>query len=759
MPAPQISTFDQLRSFITTNFPDNNSGLVDPEDVRVALRSFVDIQSLRNDLMTANLLPEQAAVWQELINKLDQIQRESKSGITGTVTQGNAPTTYVPGTPLFESYIVRAPLTMPNSWGFAVTQAELDANYVFFDVRNGVVSKEVSLKPDSGIEAMLDFGVIEQVESVIEQIKPTPFSKYTASEAVDNKSHAGWYVGISTKKINRISIPITSNYNGSVPLTDSVYVRVGLNGNFIFSEEITLAKMTAQGLDSQAGTEDKSMYKINIPEFTLNSGDVIFVGFSAKSTTDKLGFVATNILANEWINGYNTQGGFNVNDLTEPLTIPANNAVWGYNIYFTYESTNYQKVTEPISEIPNIPKTYFDKQLNRNILGSFLSKLRAKADATVVVYGDSIVQFQNSGTLALADQKINPIGLSADSWVRRLWENLKYYGNDIQHRRFDHTDFTFSNGIQTTSALIGSNGWATNRNGGEAWRDENVLTQFAQSITTSSSYSKPIVGTNKANESFTIVIPTTATFVEIVFVKPALGNNVEIKINNGTTDIVSENTALNTDNTKPTEFIKRFEFTAGTAKTLTVKNTGGGLLWVWGVNYGTSSKVRVVNSGSGGYNVSLLEQDYLFNSQVQFYNPELIVYECNILNDKFLSLTLSEHLEKVKSLFNKLKALNIPVIVILTHRGVNAYKIDNTVHSEAAQNSIEFLPELIKNYKAEAHAKGFAIIDIWAKSIDLLGTTDVGNGTSLFLDDAHLNATGNTMYSEELQKLFINEDY
>ena len=159
MPAPHISTFDQLRSFITTNFPDNNSGLVDPEDVRVALRSFVDIQSLRNDLMTANLLPEQAAVWQELINKLDQIQRESKSGITGTVTQANAPTPYDAVTypnGLFETYVVRTPLTMPNSWGSAVTQAELDVNFVYFDVKNGVVSKDVSLKPMHTLATVLN---------------------------------------------------------------------------------------------------------------------------------------------------------------------------------------------------------------------------------------------------------------------------------------------------------------------------------------------------------------------------------------------------------------------------------------------------------------------------------------------------------------------------------------------------------------------------------------------------------------------------
>lgn len=144
MPTPQISTFEELQTFITTNFPDNNSGLIDPEDIRVALRSFVDIQTLRNDMMTANLSPEQAAAWQELIGKLEQIQRDSLSGIKGIATQTNAPT---PGAP-FETWKVTAPITSPNSWGnLVVTQANLDLNFVYFNVAEGVVSKETSAKP------------------------------------------------------------------------------------------------------------------------------------------------------------------------------------------------------------------------------------------------------------------------------------------------------------------------------------------------------------------------------------------------------------------------------------------------------------------------------------------------------------------------------------------------------------------------------------------------------------------------------------
>lgn len=80
--------------------------------------------------------------------------------VKGNATQSNAPTPYDAVTypnGLFETYIVRIPLTMPNSWGSAVTQAELDANFVYFDVKNGVVSKNLSKKPE--IEPFTNTGI------------------------------------------------------------------------------------------------------------------------------------------------------------------------------------------------------------------------------------------------------------------------------------------------------------------------------------------------------------------------------------------------------------------------------------------------------------------------------------------------------------------------------------------------------------------------------------------------------------------------
>ena len=91
---------------------------------------------------------EGLAVKQEILNQV-------VSGIKDVATQANAPTTYTAEAypnGLFETYVVRTPLTMPNSWGSAVTQAELDANNVYFDVKNGVITKSLSFKNNEILE-------------------------------------------------------------------------------------------------------------------------------------------------------------------------------------------------------------------------------------------------------------------------------------------------------------------------------------------------------------------------------------------------------------------------------------------------------------------------------------------------------------------------------------------------------------------------------------------------------------------------------
>ena len=87
-----------------------------------------------------------------------------KSGVTGTATESNSPTTWTSGDPdLYESYLVVEPITTGSAWGIEVTQTNLDENFVYFNVQNGVVSVFKSIKPElepftnTGIKQITDW--------------------------------------------------------------------------------------------------------------------------------------------------------------------------------------------------------------------------------------------------------------------------------------------------------------------------------------------------------------------------------------------------------------------------------------------------------------------------------------------------------------------------------------------------------------------------------------------------------------------------
>ena len=131
MPTPQISTFNELKEFVNQYLADNVSGAIDPGDVRSSILSLIEIQSLKNDLLAANLSPDQAAAWNALIAKLEQIQIGNNLGFISLATP--AP----PSTGIYRGQASEAG-TFVNFGGTVVTQSELDANLVFSEVKNGV---------------------------------------------------------------------------------------------------------------------------------------------------------------------------------------------------------------------------------------------------------------------------------------------------------------------------------------------------------------------------------------------------------------------------------------------------------------------------------------------------------------------------------------------------------------------------------------------------------------------------------------------
>ena len=99
----------------------------------------------------------------------------------------------------------------------------------------------------------------------------------------------------------------------------------------------------------------------------------------------------------------------------------------------------------------------------------------------------------------------------------------------------------FSNGYLATDAALSTNDWATNGSAAvDTWR-RTTFSGYAQVITPESSYNKPYVGTKKANATYTVTIPSDAVGASIVFGKGANpSTSVNVKINNGTSDVVNE---------------------------------------------------------------------------------------------------------------------------------------------------------------------------------------------------------------------------
>lgn len=132
MPTPQISTFNELKVFIDQYLADNVSGAIDPVDVRTSIVSLIEIQSLKNDLLAANLSPEQSAAWNALIKKLEQIQIGNNLGFITPAT---------PAPPSTGIYRGQASESGTYFGGIVVTSEDLEGSFVFIEVTNGVSKK------------------------------------------------------------------------------------------------------------------------------------------------------------------------------------------------------------------------------------------------------------------------------------------------------------------------------------------------------------------------------------------------------------------------------------------------------------------------------------------------------------------------------------------------------------------------------------------------------------------------------------------
>lgn len=461
-----------------------------------------------------------------------------------------------------------------------------------------------------------------------------------------------------------------------------------------------------------------------------------------------------------------------------------------YKVVIKGERVIVDKYSSPkqVVKVPNLNKdvidminnknsmastTYTDVKQLRKQIGSVLVKLQNEENVNILMLGDSIFNFQNSDTLTVEKQKGAPIGLGGENVARRLWKMLNYnvYNNDrtqiinengnMQFRRFDHSDWTFSNGYCGTNSME-SQDWATNRSDdtSNAWRNNPFNGSPAtgdRELTPESTYNIPMVGTLKSNATASITIPSDAIGCRIVFGKNhQLHSTRNVKISvTGLDDVTIDPSVVG----QTLNYYQDFTFPSGTQRTVTITNVGGdGVdteLWIWGTEYWTDNFVRVTNMGLASHSAELILSKF---DKIPKENVDLVIVETPALNDTSTT-TYKNALDKSKQLFSKLKELKVPILPIMVHRtSATTIKYDRRTNHVGDSGLV---PINIKNYKAVLGSLELDYIDMWTKSIDLTGGDLIDNPTfpTNFLKDwGHLGSEGNKSYVEELQKVFLWND-
>lgn len=423
-------------------------------------------------------------------------------------------------------------------------------------------------------------------------------------------------------------------------------------------------------------------------------------------------------------------------------------------------------------------KKYVDVHYTRQCIADLLEKWRRGYPINIVCIGDSITNFQNSEILSSENQKNAPLGLQGNSWVRRLWKMLNYevYNDDrtirsengnLGYKRYDHSDFKFVGGYQSTNEPVGNHKWATNRsNSSDSWRNVSPA-GYPQIITPESSSNKMFVGSPYTGASCSVSIPSSAVKMALIFGQ--CGAIVNVKVNNGNENIINEDIIINAE---AYELHKEFELTPGTNKTvvLTLKS---GTVWLYGIEYWSSNCVRLINSGLAGNSVDTINNNFDklmrgFNGDSQ--NVDLVVWEVNALNDARNTLIATQ--DNATEVFEKITSLGIPLLTILPHRHQKGqvtlqYDRYNPIYDSTFPKGSKlvgnkhFYPDYIRLYKTLAYKYKAGIIDMYSKSVDICGglMNDATFPSNFFNDGIHLGTIGNDCYEEELKKVFMWEDY
>ena len=140
-----------------------------------------------------------------------------------------------------------------------------------------------------------------------------------------DKWWAIWLKGISTKVINRISIPIVKNFYDGLNFTDGITVKIFHNGVLILSKVIPFSEVSPYNALTTASPLSSFLYHIDLPMFELKADDILYIGVECNAAADRISmFYSMNETPSdnaEWTRNYTTSGetsGSIINLTTQP---------------------------------------------------------------------------------------------------------------------------------------------------------------------------------------------------------------------------------------------------------------------------------------------------------------------------------------------------------------------------------------------------------------------------------------------------------
>ncbi len=204
---------------------------------------------------------------------------------------------------------------------------------------------------------------------------------------------------------------------------------------------------------------------------------------------------------------------------------------------------------------------------------------------------------------------------------------------------------------------------------------------------------------------------------------------------------------------------KRFDYVINAPKTTETKvrvvnNEANKNMGLWGVEAWTNFCVRPINNGLAANQVNSFSGS-TFDDWVKGANPDVIFFEVCILNDTRATVDATK--AQYEIFFQKCKTNNYPVVVFVTHAGIENANITIFPNKSPDINDPNQVPRYYLQYQQMiidlCTQLGIPYINVCQYELDKY---NYNIPSDLFTDGLHLSYKGHQMYNDLIDFVFQN---